>query len=89
MNVWPEPSEVKTYLKFSAQIPLQDIDNLSNDLEVAQEWYEAVAWNLSLRLFPKYSKPIPPDVGMMALQMLDDATITDSENTPNRIQIRI
>jgi hypothetical protein len=89
MYIWPEPDDTQVYIKFTAQIPLQDVDNLSNNLEVAQEWYEAVAWNLAVRLFPKYQRPIDPLVAAMAVQFLDDAMIEDSENASTQIQIEM
>ncbi len=87
IKAWPLTINMKEYLKFTARIPVQDLDELTNDFEVAQEWFEAIAWNLALRLFPKHEKTIPPDVAAMALQMLDDAMATDSENTSSYIQI--
>ena len=87
IKAWPMTTNMKEYLKFTARIPVQDLDELTNDFEVAQEWFEAIAWNLAIRLFPKHEKTIPPDVKLQAQEMLDDAMATDSENTSSYIQI--
>jgi len=87
MFVWPEPNSMKEYIKFTAKIPIQDVDSLTNDFEVAQEWYEAIAWNLAVRLFPKYGKLIDPMVRDVADDMLDDAMTSDSENASTFIQV--
>ena len=87
MYVWPEPDDVQNYIKFTAKVPIEDIDNLTDDFELAQEFYEAIAWNLAVRLAPKYGKPIDPTMLLMARDMLEDAMTSDSENTSTFIQI--
>jgi len=81
MYIWPEPNNMQEYLKFTARIPIMDLNELTEDLEMAGEWFEAVSWNLALRLFPKYGKPIDQSVALMALSFLEDAVASDSENT--------
>lgn len=87
LYVWLAPTDMQNYLKFTARLPIQDMDNLTDDFEIAQEWYEALAWNLAVRLYPKYQKPIDPTVALMAERMLDDARASDSENVPIYIRI--
>lgn len=89
MKVWPEPDDVQDYIKMTARIPIQYINAVTDDFEVGAEWYEAIAWNLALRLFPKYGKPIDRLFKLQAQQFFDDAMGSDMENTsffimPNR-----
>ena len=60
MRVWPAPNEVKEYIKFTGKYPIQDLDATTNNFDFPAEWYEAVTWNLAVRLAPKYGKPIDP-----------------------------
>ena len=82
LTVWPEPNSVKDWIKFTARIPIQDADSTSDNIEVAQEFFEAVSWQLAVRLFPKYNKGAIPDPKFIALadRFLADAIITDADN---------
>ena len=83
-TVWPEPDDVQDWIKFTGRYPIQDVDSTANNLEVAQEWYEPIAWQLAVRLFPKYNKgaacsrPFKAD----ADEFLAEAMATDSNNDP-------
>ena len=68
-------------------MPIQNLDNLTDDLEVGVEWFEAIAWNLALRLYPKYGKTVDPFVKIQAMEFLEAAKDSDSENTSVFIQI--
>lgn len=81
LYVYPEPEDVKSYIKMTVRFPIQNLDSLTNDFEVGVEWYEAIAWNLALRLFPKYGKPIDPMIKIQAQEFLELAINSDSENT--------
>jgi hypothetical protein len=87
MTVWPQPSSMKEYIRMTIRYPVQDVTEVNNDLEMAQEWYEALAWLLAERLFPKYEKPIPPDVALKAAEFLEEALAADAENTSSYMQI--
>ena len=87
LYTWPVCDDVQEYIKFSARLPIQNLDNLTDDFEVGQEWFEAIAWNLAIRLYPKYGKQIDALVKVQAEQFLQDAKDSDSENTSVFIQI--
>lgn len=87
LYVWQEPDDVQEYIKFTARLPIQDLDNLTDDFEVGQEWYEALAWNLAIRLYPKYGKTVDPFVKIQAMEFLNEAKDSDAENTSVFIQI--
>ena len=87
MEVWPMPSDMKDYLKFTAKIPIQDMVNLTDDFEVAKEWFLPIAWALAPLLAPKYEKPIDPAMLLMAETLYDEAMDADTENTSSYLQI--
>jgi hypothetical protein len=84
---WLQPNDVKEYAKFTARVPIQNLDSITDDFELAAEWYETVAWNLALRLMPKYGKAIDPGFKLQAAEFLESAKISDSENTSVFIQV--
>jgi hypothetical protein len=86
--VWPSCGDVKEYIEMSARLPIQNLDSLSDDFEVAAEWLEPIAWNLALRLFPKYGKPIDPVFKIQAQEFLTLAVDSDAENTSVFFQLR-
>jgi len=89
MRVWPEPSDVQEYIKFTAKLLIQDIDSLTDNFEVSVEWLLAVSWNLAVLLSPKYGKQLDQMVMLKAAELLDYAQRDDSENVANQIQIEL
>ncbi len=84
---WPVCDDVQEYIKMSARLPVQNLDSLTNDFEVGAEWFEAIAWNLAMRLRPKYGKSVDPLFNVQAQMYLEEAKDSDSENTTVQIQI--
>ena len=58
MHIWPAPADNTAAVKFTAQMPLQDVGTLSNTLNFPQEWMAALAWNLAVELAPEYDVPL-------------------------------
>ncbi len=87
MNVWPAPVDMQEYLKFSAKIPIEDMTELTNDFAVAQEFYLAMAWHLAILLGPKHEKSIDPMMRDKADELLQEAMVTDTDDTPVFIQV--
>ena len=85
--VWPEPNNMQEYIRFTAKLPIQIMSELTDDFEIAQEWFEAIAWNLAPRLAPKYGKPIDQTMVLMGRDMLEEARISDSDNASVFIQV--
>lgn len=87
--LWLAPTNMQDYIKFTAKLPIQNIDNLTDDIEVAQEWFLPIAWQLAVLIYPKWHEGKFIDAGMalMAERLLDDAITSDSENAPTFIQI--
>lgn len=87
MNVWPACSSVKEYIKFTARLPIQNLESTTDDFEVSAEWFEPISWNLAVRLYPKYGKLIDQSVAMMAMDMKENAKGFDREYQSTFIQI--
>jgi hypothetical protein len=87
LYTWPVCNDVQEWLVFSGRLPIQNLDALTDDFEVGVEWFEAIAWNLALRLYPKYGRTVDPFVKIQAQEFLEAAKDSDSENTSVFIQI--
>lgn len=87
MHVWPEPSDVKDYIKFTGKFPIQDVTNLTDNFELPDEWFMAISWGLAPLLAPKYEKQIDPMMVTMAQGMFNTAMASDSENANTIITV--
>jgi hypothetical protein len=87
LYTWPVCDDVKEYIKFTGRQPIQNLEGLTNDFEVGQEWFEAIAWNLAWRLAPKYGKMIDAMFKVVAENMLIDVGSSDAENASVFIKI--
>ena len=87
MLVWPSPVDMQEYLKFSAKIPIEDMTELTNDFAVAQEFFLPAAWNLAILLGPKHEKSIDAMMRDKADELLKEAMLTDTDDTPVFIQV--
>lgn len=57
LYVWPTPSvtvAANTTLQYTYQRVIEDVDALDNDIDVPQEWLEALAYNLADRLMLQF-----------------------------------
>lgn len=83
--LWPAPSAATvaqytinmTYLRRMA-----NMDNNTNDLDMPQEWLEAVIWNLAVRLMAQYPANDPNQAGLimaMAKELYDNLKGWDQE----------
>ena len=90
LYVWLVPTDMQNYLKFTAKLPIQIIDNLTDNFEIAQEWSLPVAWNLAVLIYPKWHEGsfIDATTALMAQAMLEEAMISDSENAPITFRLR-
>jgi hypothetical protein len=58
MYVWQGLASVTTEtIQYTFQRKFEDIDNLSNDIDIRQEHFSTVAYNLATRLIPDYAVP--------------------------------
>lgn len=50
--VWPAPDATAGTLKFTYRRIIMDLDASADDFDIPQEWYEAITYNLAVRLAP-------------------------------------
>jgi hypothetical protein len=53
-QVWPVPEDTKYDIVMWLQYKLRDVDTITDDVWVAQEWYMALAYGLAAYLGPKW-----------------------------------
>ena len=87
LYTWPVCNDAQYYIKMSARLPIQIFDSLTDDCEFGAEWYEALSWNLAIRLAPKYGKPIDAMMRNIAESFMTEAFAFDTEQEPTRINI--
>lgn len=51
MSLWPVPNSIQTVTYTAARI-IEDVTELEQNIDVPQEWLEAVAYNLAVALYP-------------------------------------
>lgn len=80
--VWPQQSSLTEYLKLTVQRTIDDFDAATDDADFPQEWYEALAFNLAVKLAPKYgaSDRTFQRVAALAEMALFDAESGDTED---------
>jgi len=54
--VWPAPDSTPSELRFTYRRVIQDIDEPNNNLDLPQEWYQALIYGLAVELIPQYGK---------------------------------
>lgn len=63
LYVWPVlASGLTATVEFTYARPIEDMDGPTNDFDLPQEWFEAIAYNLAVRIAPKFGAIVRPDV---------------------------
>jgi len=66
--LWQSLASVTTEtIQYTYQRKFEDIDNLSNDIDIRQEHFSTVAYNLATRLIPDYAVPASTAALIVAL----------------------
>lgn len=79
MYVWPVPASVTTEtIRYTYQRVFDDIDALTNDIDVPQEHLEAVGYQLAARLQVTYGKEVK-GVNEMAAMLMAEVDAADRE----------
>ncbi len=89
MNVWPAPSSSATVLRFTAQLPIQDIGNSPNIAQLPQEWIACLRFNLAKELALEYDCPAPrlQAIAAMAAEKFAMAAAWDREPESGRFGV--
>jgi hypothetical protein len=81
LYVWQACGNVKEYIKFTGKYPVEDFDAAANTADFPQEWFEAITYNLAIRLAPQFDRKIDTATLLLAIQLKDIASGFDREET--------
>lgn len=82
LNVWPAPTAAiaaNTTLRVTYHRVIEDIDALSNEADVPQEWLEALTFALAYRLGAEYGSDSLPYLKDTRDQLVADLTAQDQD----------
>lgn len=58
LYVWPPMSAASHTIFLQCDMPIEDMDASTDDLELPQEWYQALKWSLAAELAAEYSQDL-------------------------------
>jgi len=89
MYLWPTPSTSEYVINFTYERPLEIISINTNNLDIPNYWFEAIIYNLALRLIPKLgcTQIRAAMIQQMAKESLDLALSYDTDMFPVRMVI--
>lgn len=61
LYVWPAPDTTSSTLRFTYRRIVNDMDATTDDLDLPQEWYDAVVYNLAKKMMPEYGGAGTPE----------------------------
>lgn len=67
LYIWPTPAEVSSRIYMTIRRPVSDFDATSDTPDFPQEWFEALKFNLAVRLAPEYPSANPLRVQNLAM----------------------
>lgn len=81
LSVYPLPQNMRFLIKFSYAKGLDDIDDLTDDVEFPPEWCNAILWNLAVQIAPFFGQEekIKSMIAPLAQKYLADALYWDQE----------
>jgi hypothetical protein len=79
--LWPEPEDMKVRTHLVVKYPVQDFDSSTDDADFPQEWYEALTYNIAVRLAPLYGRTPSEWVTAVALSSYENLKSFDREQT--------
>ena len=57
LYVWPTPETPQDYIIITYESPIEDFDQVTNEPDFPVEWFEALQYNLGVRLAPEVGLP--------------------------------
>lgn len=85
ITLWPVPNNSTAWLNLYRYRQMQDVGDLSNELELPSRWLEAVCWQLALRLafeLPEVSPERAQAVISMAGTMIIEVEGGETDDSP-------
>lgn len=79
--VWPTPDDVAERIRITFRPPIEDFDLATDNPDMPQFFYQALAFNLALLIAPKFGKKLDGNFYAMAAGMKESARGYDIEDT--------
>jgi hypothetical protein len=76
---WPVPNAAGTNIVATYHEPFDDMDNSTDRLDFPQTWWEAVKYNLALRIADEYGQVPSQSTVMLAAMTLENAKAASYE----------
>lgn len=74
LYVWPVPPTGTNYtMTIIYHKPYDDFDSVTDIPDVPQRWFDALKYNLAVRLAPEFGKPVSKELMMLARETLENA----------------
>ena len=73
LYVWPIPAVNTYHLTIVYQKAYDDLDTTTDIPDFPQRWFEALKWNLAVRLAPEFGKALSPEIAALAQKSLENA----------------
>lgn len=82
LYVFPACDDVQSFIKFTAQIPIMDFDDMDNSPDLPQEWMLALSWNLAVLVSAKFGKQVSQEFIAQALKFKRTVALFNRERNP-------
>lgn len=85
LTTWPVPNSDEKFLRLFRYRQIQDVGDLTNELELPARWLEAITWHLALRLafeLPNVDGQRRNEVAQMASSFTIEAEGGETDNAP-------
>jgi hypothetical protein len=89
ITLWPVPNNSYDHLQVFVQRQINDVDVLTQPIEVPQRWVEAIIWQLASRLcfeLPQVDAALIPSIVAMADKMLLEVEREEVDGAPIALQ---
>jgi hypothetical protein len=83
VRLWPLPDDCEDYARLLCQVPMRNLDSSTDNPYFPIEWYEALKFNLAVRIAPEYGTSMEDRVWLKseAKEMLANVRDHDREKT--------
>ena len=85
LSLWPVPSDDHNHLSLFRYRQIQDVGDLTNELEIPPRWFESVCWHLALRLafeIPSVDPTRRKEISSMADRYSIEAGSSEVDGSP-------
>ena len=78
-----QPSDITEDILLAVMLPLEDLDALTDHIDVPREWFRAIKWSLAKELYPKF--PSSKDRQQMVMGLATEAMAIANTAEPDDV----